>query len=219
MVWSYSSLDLYKQCPHKYYRMRVVKDVIEPTAEHLNYGLAVHKAAEDYIRDGADIPEQYMFIKPVLDSLLNLKGEKLCEYQMGLTKDLEPCDFYDKDNIWWRGIADLIILQEDRAFLFDYKTSKSARYADTKQLEILSLALFKHFPHIKKVKAGLLFVVSQEVVRGEFDVVDEEATWVKWIADTNRLEKAFDTDTWNPKPNFTCKKYCHVTDCLHNGGL
>ena len=45
--WSYSSLDLFKQCPHKFYRIRVKKDVVEPPAAHLTYGLEVHKAAED----------------------------------------------------------------------------------------------------------------------------------------------------------------------------
>ena len=45
-TWSYSSLSLFKQCPRKYHRLRVVKDVKEDDAEHLIYGNAVHKAAE-----------------------------------------------------------------------------------------------------------------------------------------------------------------------------
>ena len=77
--WSYSALDLYKQCPHKYYRLRIAKDIIEPPTEHLNYGLAVHKAAEEYIRDGKPIPEKYAFIKEPLDKLNAIKGEKHCE--------------------------------------------------------------------------------------------------------------------------------------------
>jgi hypothetical protein len=145
--WSYSSLDLFIQCPHKYYRLKVKKDIKEPTSEHLVYGLDVHKAAEDYIKEGKPIPEKFAFIKPLLDRLNAYEGEKLCEYRMGLTRNLEPCGFFDK-GVWWRGVADLIILNGDSAKIVDYKTGKSSKHADTKQLEILSLAVFKHFPQV-----------------------------------------------------------------------
>ena len=171
-TWSYSSINLFKQCPHKYYRLRIVKDIVEPSAEHLNYGLEVHKAAEDYLGKGTPIPEKYIFIKEHLDKLNLIKGEKLCEYRMGLTSNLEPCGFFDKD-VWWRGVADLIIINSDRAYVIDYKTGKSAKYADTKQLELLSCALFKHFPEVKKVKGGLLFVVANDLVKENFEVDNE----------------------------------------------
>jgi hypothetical protein len=38
VVWSYSSLDLFKLCPHKYFRLKVKKDVKEPYQDHLQYG-------------------------------------------------------------------------------------------------------------------------------------------------------------------------------------
>lgn len=215
-TWSYSSLSLFLQCPHKYYRLKVKKDVVDPPAEHLNYGLDVHKAAEDYIGKGTPIPEKYAFIKPHLDSLNNIQGEKLCEYKLGLTSNLEACKFFDKD-VWWRGVADLVILQDDKAYVIDYKTGKSAKYADTKQLEILSLAIFKHFPHIKKVKAGLLFLVADDFVKAGYEVNEEGVYWTKWLEDTKRLEAAIENDVWNKKPNFSCRSWCPVHDCEHNG--
>jgi hypothetical protein len=214
--WSYSSLSLFKQCPHKYYRLRIAKDIVEPPAEHLNYGLEVHKAAEDYIGKGVPIPEKYIFIKEHLDKLNLIKGEKLCEYKMGLNSNLEPCGFFDKD-VWWRGVADLIIINDDKAYVIDYKTGKSAKYADTKQLEILSLALFKHFPQVKKVKGGLLFVVANDLVKDDFEADNEGVYWNKWLEDTQRLEAAIKNDVWNKKPNFSCRAWCSITDCEHNG--
>jgi hypothetical protein len=214
--WSYSSLDLFIQCPHKYYRLKVKKDIKEPTSDHLVYGLDVHKAAEDYIKEGKPIPEKFAFIKPVLDKLNAYEGEKLCEYRMGLTRNLEPCGFFDK-GVWWRGVADLIILNGDSAKIVDYKTGKSSKYADTKQLEILSLAAFKHFPQVKRVKGGLLFVVANEFVKGDFDAEKSDVYWQRWLTNTGQLEKAFEFDVWNARPNFTCKKWCPVKDCVHNG--
>jgi len=213
--WSYSSLDLFKQCPHKFYRIRVKKDVVEPPAAHLTYGLEVHKAAEDFIGSGVPIPEKFAFIREPLEMLRSREGEHLVEYKMGLRRDMTACDFSDA-KAWWRGIADLITLQGEKAYIVDYKTGKSSKYADTKQLEILSLAVFKHFPQVKKIKAGLLFVVAKDLVKAEFNADDQHIHWVRWLADTGRLEKAFETDVWNPKPNFTCKGWCPVADCTHN---
>ena len=156
-TWSYSSISLFQQCPRKYHRLRVVKDIVEPVQEHLLYGSAVHKAAEEYVRDGTPIPEKYAFIQEYLDPLKAMPGEKLCEYEMGLTKDMQPCGFRDK-GVWFRGIADLLVINGDKARIVDYKTSKSSRYADKKQLELLSLLTFKHFPQVKTIKAGLLFL-------------------------------------------------------------
>jgi hypothetical protein len=215
--WSYSSLALFKQCPKKYFHLRVAKDFKEPETEALTYGTQVHEAAEKFIRDGEPIPSKFAFIQQPLEKLNELDGAKLCEYKMGLTKDLEPCDFFS-NNVWWRGIADLIVLNEEKgmAFVVDYKTGKSSRYADTKQLEILSLALFKHFPKVKRVKAGLLFVVANDFVKTEYEQGNERA-WLSWLEDTNRLEEAYKTEVWNPKPNFSCKNFCAVVSCIHNG--
>lgn len=216
-TWSYSSISLFSQCPQKYYRMRVKKDIVEPPQDHLMYGTAVHKAAEDYVRDGTPIPAKFGFIQEQLDKLVAIEGTKYCEYEMGLDRNLQPCGFRSEES-WWNGIADLIIINGEKAYLVDYKTSKSSKYADTKQLELLSLAIFKHFPQVKKIKAGLLFVVAKDFVKVEYTADGAlNGAWLKWISETGRLEMAIQNDVWNAKPNFTCRSFCHVTDCIHNG--
>lgn len=215
-TWSYSSLSLFQQCPRKYHQIRVVKNIKESDTEALMYGKEVHKAAEDYVREGQPIPAKFQFMKPYVDLLKDLAGDKLCEHQMGLTEALEPCGFFDK-NVWWRGVADLLIIDEDKAHLIDYKTGKSSQYADVKQLELLALATFKHFPNITKIKAGLIFFVAQDLVKADFVDEQQEVLWAKWLPELSRLEKCYEVDVWNPKTNFTCKKFCPVTDCEHNG--
>jgi hypothetical protein len=215
-TWSYSSISLFQQCPRKYHRLRVLKDIVEPPQAHLDYGSAVHKAAEDYVCGGIDIPEKYGFIKTPLDSFKILPGEKYCEHEMGLTKDFKPCAFRDP-NVWFRGIADLLVINGDEAKIVDYKTGKSAQYADTKQLELLALLVFKHFPDVKHVRAGLVFFVAKSLVKAEFTEDQQSVAWTRWLPEIERLETALETDMWNPKPNFTCRKFCAVVDCEHNG--
>lgn len=215
-TWSYSSLSLFKQCPRKYHRLRVVKDIKEDEAEHLVYGNAVHKAAEEYGRDGTPIPAKFMYIKQYVDTLIDSPGDKYYEHKMGLTRELEPCEFL-AGHVWWRGIADFLAVDRKTAVLVDYKTGKSARYADTAQLELLALAIFAHFPHVEIVRAGLLFVVSKEFIEIELNRNHQHELWKKWIKDTDRLDSCFEHGTWNPSPNFTCRNYCPVLDCEHNG--
>lgn len=216
LKWSYSSLGLFQQCPRKYYHLRVLKDIKEPETTAILYGKEVHLALEEYIRDGKPIPAKFSQFQAVADMLNNVEGEKLCEYKMGLTSDLQACGFFD-ENVWFRGVADLIILNGNTARVIDYKTGKSAQYADTKQLELMALAIFKHFPQIEKVKAGLAFLVCEDFVKADYVKEDAPNAWIKWVQETDRLQAAHDNNVWNAKPNFTCRKYCLVTECEHNG--
>jgi len=63
----------------------------------------------------------------------------------------------------------------------------------------------------------LLFVVSKEFIEIELDRNHQQELWKKWIKETDRLDKCFEYNTWNPSPNFTCRNYCPVLDCEHNG--
>ena len=215
-TWSYSALGLFQQCPKKYYHLRVVKDVVEPETTAILYGKEVHLALEEYIRDGKPIPPQFSQFQDIADMLKAIPGDKLCEYKMGLTKDIQACGFFD-ENVWFRGVADLLIINGDTARVIDYKTGKSSEFADVKQLELMALAVFKHFPKVRRVKAGLVFLVANDFVRAEYDKKDAPLSWLKWIQETDRIQAAHDTNVWNPKPNFTCRKYCLVKDCQHNG--
>ena len=99
------------------------------------YGKQMHTIAEEYIRDGKPIPPAFSYLEPTLKMLAAIPGEKHCEVKLGLTRNFKACDFHAPD-VWWHGIADLVIINEEKgvAHSVDYKTSKSARYADTKQL-------------------------------------------------------------------------------------
>ena len=81
----------------------------------------------------------------------------------------------------------------------------------------MALAVFKHFPKVRRVKAGLVFLVCNDFVAADYEKKDAPLTWLKWIAETDRLTEAYKHDVWNPKPNFTCRKHCLVKDCEHNG--
>jgi hypothetical protein len=182
------------------------------------YGDQFHKAAENYIKKDEELPERFAYAKESLDILNAKQGQKLCEYKMGLTENLDPCGF-NAAGVWWRGIADLVILNDDEklAWVVDYKTGKSSRYADKGQLELMALALFKHFPFVEKVRAGLLFVVCEDFIKDTYTNDQEDILWAKWVSNIESMEAAYRTEVWNPKPSGLCKRHCPVVECPHNG--
>jgi hypothetical protein len=216
-TWSYSSLKTFEQCPKKYFHLKVAKDVKDEGSEATIYGQQVHKAAEDFIKLGTPVPEKFAFVRRTLEALNRIEGDKHCEMKMGLKltdTDYAPCGFFDKD-VWWRGIADLVIIQGDTAYSVDYKTSKSARYADTKQLDIVAAALFVHFPQLKKIKSGLCFVVSNEFIKKDHFIEDRNKYFETFDPLLDRLTGAEDSGVWNPVSGPLCR-YCPVVHCEHN---
>jgi len=215
---SYSSLKLYDQCARKYFHLRVAKDVKEPTSQAMSYGTDMHQAAEDYMRDGTPLPSHFKYVQPMLDKLQQFPGERLCEFKLGLTEKLEPCEF-DAPDVWFRGIIDLAILNHKtgEARIVDYKTGKSAKYADTGQLELMALGVFKHFPTITSVKAGLLFVVCNAFVKAKYDATMQSVLWAKWLQQYAKIESSYKNDVWNPNPSGLCRRHCAAVTCPHNG--
>lgn len=217
--WSYSSLKLFETCPKKYHAERITKEVPFSDTDATLYGKELHTAAELYIKEGTPIDPRFAFIQPYLDKLNGIAGDKYCEIKLGVKKNdgrLVACDFFDPD-VWFRGVADLVIIDGEKAYVVDYKTSKSARYADTRQLALMAAALFLKYPEIKKIKTSLLFVVSKDFIKEDF-----MADWgLNVFSELNGLleqrAKAYENDVWNPIPNGLCRRWCKVLSCAHCG--
>ena len=147
--------------------------------------------------------------------MLTKTGRKLPEYQMALTKELNPCK-WDAANMWVRGIADLLIIDDDglTAWIVDYKTGNN-KYPDRDQLKLMSLLVFAHFPHIRKVHSALLFVVKNDMVTMTMDREDIEPLWWEYRERIAKLEAAFSSDVWNPPRTPLCG-WCTVKSCEFN---
>jgi hypothetical protein len=220
-AWSYSSIKLFETCPRKYQAERVTKEVAYTDTDATIFGKEVHKCAEDFLNGTiSSVPPKFSFIQPYLSRLQAYPGEKHCEMELGVKKvdgRLEACGFKDPD-VWFRGIADLVIINGDMGWIVDYKTGKSAKYADTRQLALMAAALFLKFPQLKKLKASLLFVVSKDFIKEDFQAEFGLSIFSELNGLLTHRETAYNTDTWNPRPNGLCRKWCSVKSCPHNGG-
>jgi hypothetical protein len=196
VVWSHSSLKDYEGCPRRYHEVKVLKNYTFQETEATRYGLQFHTAAELYIKEGTPLPEHFLFIKDTLDALNGKSGRKVCEQQMALDVDLNPCGWKD-EKVWVRGIADLLIIN---------------KYPDREQLKLMALMVFAHHPHIRKVNAALLFVVKNDMVKYSIVREDAEKEWWDYRERIARIEQAHATGVWNPRPTPLCP-WCPVTTC------
>lgn len=216
-AWSYSSIKTFDQCPKKYYHLKVAKDVKDIPGEAALYGTAVHEAAEHYIKNGTPIPDKFAYIRPTVERLAAIDGEKHCELRLGVSKTdtgYEPTTFFGK-NVWWRGIVDLVVINGAKAYMVDYKTGKNARYADPKQLDLMAGALFVHYPDLEVIKSALIYVVSNEFVP-KTHTRDKLDLYLSVFADElDRLEGAELSGVWNPKSGPLCG-WCPVVECEHH---
>lgn len=208
--WSYSGLKDYVNCPRQYYEVKVAKNFVKRPTEQMLYGTAVHSALEDYVKDSKPLAKNYARYQPMLDALLEIDGERFPEYRMALDTNLNPCSFGAQE-YWVRGIVDLLIVDGETAHIVDYKTG-SAKYPDVKQLKLMSLMTYAHFPQVNRIKAGLLFVAHNAFVDEQYDREQSEQLWKDFFPDLERLKLSHEHNKWPENPTPLCG-WCPVTTC------
>lgn len=208
--WSFSGLKDFTNCPRQYHEVKVKKNYIKKVTDQMLYGTTVHTALEDYVRDGKPLAKNYEQFKNVLDVLIDIKGKKLPECKLALTIDKTPCNF-NAPEYWVRGIVDLLIIDGDSAFIVDYKTG-SAKYPDPKQLKLMALMTFAHFPEVVNIKAGLLFVAHNTFIPEYYERDKSDKLWDAFKGDLERLRMSFENDKWPANPTGLCG-WCPVNTC------
>ena len=215
VTWSHSSLKDYEGCARRYHAVKILKLYPFQETQATRYGTQLHLAAEEYIRDDKPLPPEFEFIQGTLDALKAKPGRKLAEQKMALDEKLNPVGWFDK-TVWVRGIADLLILDDDNltAWVVDYKTGNN-KYPDRDQLKLMSLMVFKHYPHIREVKSALLFVVKEDMVKHNMSIEEADAEWWKYRERVGRIAASMEADVWNPNRTPLCG-YCPVQSCEFN---
>lgn len=208
--WSYSSLKDYANCPKQYQEVKVLKRFAKKATQQMLYGTEVHSALENYVKDGTPLLKNYERYKSQLDPLRDMEGEKLPEYRMALDFGRNPCSFGSAD-YWVRGIVDLLVINGDQGFIVDYKTG-SNRYPDPKQLQLMALMAFAHFPQLKHIKAGLLFVAHEHFVTSEYERDKIDQYWQDFYWNLERLRLSHENDSWPTNPTPLCG-WCPVSSC------
>ena len=210
--WSFSSLKQYINCPKQYQEVKVLKKYETILTQQMRYGTDVHSALENYAKDGTALPHNYKRFASMVDPLLEIDGTRYIEHRMALDENKQPCSW--GKGYWVRGIVDFMVIEGDTAFIVDYKTG-SDKYPDLKQLRLMALMTFAHFPEVNRVKAGLMFILHNNFIPEEYVRDNMETLWTNFTPDLERLQLSYENDTWQMNPTPLCG-WCPVTTCEHH---
>ncbi len=217
-AWSHSALSRFNNCPKQYYHISVVKDVVEPQGEAMLWGNRVHEAMENYLKAAVHehglLPPEFEMYRGYLNAILHVPGDMYVEHEMSLDTNLNPCDKF-ADEVFVRGICDVLHVDDTVARAMDHKTGK--RKQDSKQMKLMALLIFAHFPKVQRVRVGFFWLKTAEKDSEWFTRADIPALWQEFLPELKQWKQAFATDTWQPRQSGLCKRHCPVVSCEFNG--
>lgn len=207
---SYSSIKLFENCPLRYYRQRITKEVVDEGGEASRYGERIHAFLEKRLK-GADIEQEVAQYEPLCASVERLarQGELFIEHELVLTENLTPTGWWDAD-AWLRSKLDVLVIVGADAVVMDWKTGK--RNADQFQMQMFAAQVFKHFPGAQRVKTSLVWLKTMEMDTNSYAREDANAIWAEIMKRIQRIHDAYEHGNWSARPSGLCR-YC---PCRHD---
>lgn len=206
-AWSYSALTAYETCPHRFNLTRVTKQVKEPQSKEMNWGNKVHKSLEEYAKGNKPLPSGMKQWAKYVDKILARDGKRVIEQQVALTKDLRMTTWFAKD-VWVRGIIDLGVVGDKRAYLMDWKTGKHR--PDSDQMKLFAALAFAAYPWVDEVVTGFIWLKEGKFDKELYKREQLPEIWSEFLPRLSRVARSYDEDKWKKNPSGLCRNWCPV---------
>lgn len=210
---SYSSIKLYENCPYRYFRQRIVKDVVDEGGEASKYGERIHQYLELRLKQDGLLPQEVAHYEPLCTSVERIAkgGELHIEKELVLNDNLTPTGWWDSD-AWLRSKLDILVINGDEAVVMDWKTGK--RNPDFFQMQIFAAQVFKHFPDVVRVKTSLVWLKTMEMDTENYNREQVNDVWAEIMKRIQRIHKSLEHDNWPMRPSGLCR-FCPARhDCV-----
>lgn len=212
-AWSYSKKKNFETCPKRHYEIDLQKNFTE-SSDQLTWGNEVHDTLAQACLGKVALPVSMQDYQKWVDVVRAAPGELKVEEKYAITRDFQKTAYF-ANNVWYRGICDVLKLHGDTATALDWKTG--AVKHNSEQLMLMATCIFIHYPQIKTVKTRFVWL-QEDCTTPEIwqrgTVMNE---WTPLIPQVNAMEQASKTLTYPPKPSGLCRKYCPVTSCAFHG--
>lgn len=216
LPWSPSALDTFRNCPEQYHHRYVLKDLPpeERSVEQV-YGERVHEAFADRQRPKrVKLPPDLAAHEPFMLVLAAQAGNAYIEHKAALAKNLETCEWGDK-NVWCRMIIDYLKVdaKERHAWIVDYKTGKAHKKFN--QLIIYALWAFQEFGYFDTIDVMFYWTKDRTTSVKRWDRDDVPKLWGELVGDLRQYKEAFRSDVWQMRPSGLCNGWCPVIGCKY----
>jgi RecB family exonuclease len=207
---SYSAITLFENCPLRYYRQRIKKDVVDEGGEASKYGERIHTFLENRLKGSGLEPEAAQY-EPLCQSVEKLAahGELYVEKELVLTENLTPTGWWDTD-AWLRSKLDVLVIIGTTAVVMDWKTGK--RKTDQFQMQMFAAQVLKHYPEVQTVMTSLVWLKTMEMDTEKYNRVDINPLWAEIMKRIQRIHDAYKHANWPARPSGLCR-YC---PCRHD---
>jgi RecB family exonuclease len=208
---SYSSIKLYENCPLRYYRQRILKDVVDEGGEASKHGERIHAFLENRLKTDQLLPQEVAHYEPLCAMVERIAhgGQLEIEKELVLTENLTPTGWWDSD-AWLRSKLDVLVINGNDAIVMDWKTGK--RKADFFQMQMFAAQVFKHYPEVVRVKTILVWLKTLEQDTETYNRININEVWAEIMKRIQRIHSSVEHDNWPAKPSGLCR-YC---PCRHN---
>ena len=213
-AWSYSKLKNYEQCPKRMYEVDVNKNFQDSGGEALVWGNQVHDSLAKALKGTAPLPPEMQSYAYWVDRVKRGTGKLEVEQKYAITRDFQKTTYF-ANNVWYRGIGDVIRLDGEVALILDWKTGKILE--DSVQLMLMAQCLFSHYPALKYVRSSFVWLKDDCETPELFTRKEVAEQWVDLLPRVMHMEQAFKDLNFPPKPGRLCKNYCPVTSCPFHG--
>jgi len=208
---SYSSIKLYENCPLRYLRQRIIKEVVDEGGEASKHGERIHAFLENRLKADTLLPQEVAQYEPLCTMVERLArgGELHIEKELVLTENLTPTGWWDSD-AWLRSKLDVLVINGTDAIVMDWKTGK--RKPDFFQMQLFAAQVFKHFPEVQRVKTILVWLKILEMDSENYNRLNINEVWAEVMKRIQRIHISLEHDNWPAKPSGLCR-YC---PCRHD---
>lgn len=232
IAWSFSRLETFRQCPYKYYRIHMCKGTADhvdpydgPKPEAMLYGDRLHKAMENAIMYGAEIPDEFQgemrnkMEEKIAEvrAMLGAEARIVCEDQSAITVELKPTGWFDK-NAWGRAVSDVFMhlwgskkpVGGPAIWLKDWKSGKVKD--GTPQAAAMAFVYFMKYPGADKIRVDIEYLKYAETQTVVFQRSSLPSILAPILETTKAIKECDTTGDWTPKESGLCG-WCPVTDC------
>lgn len=210
-AWSHSRIEDWKKCPSLYWHKNVGKTVPFIPSPQMLEGDRVHKMLEARVGKGTPLPDGYAHLEPIAAAIVqNGVGQLFTETKITLNKQYKPTGFFS-DDAWVRVIIDVMRLDEQVAWMGDYKTGNPT--FDKAQLKLFAAVGFQTYPSLQQITTSYIWLKIGTPDSEVYSRQDLPQMWEELLQEPRRLEEAVRTNQWPTKPGKHCK-WCPVNKAM-----
>jgi hypothetical protein len=208
--WSYSKLKNYAECPKRMYETDIAKSVKDAGGEALEWGNLVHETLAKRLSQKVPLPPTMQNYEYWADRIDRGTGRLFVEQKYAITRDFRPTTYFAND-VWYRGIGDVVRIDKNVGLVVDWKTGKVLE--DSVQLMLMAQCLFSHFPELTHVRSSFVWLKDGCETPELFTRQEVANKWLTLLPKVHALEAATRSLNFPPKPGRLCKSYCRVEQC------